>query len=93
MNTLIYAMGDQADDILRWFTLSEEDRKNYAIVKAKFDCHFVQRRNVIFERAKFNRRKQEEGESVETFITALYALTELCGYGNLHDVMIRDRHP
>ena len=61
-------MGDQAEDILRSFTLSEEDRKN---VKAKFDNHFIQRRNVIFERAKFNRQKQDEGKSVETFITAL----------------------
>jgi hypothetical protein len=91
VNTLIYAMGDEADDILRSFTLSEEDRKNYATVKAKFDSHFVQRRNVIFERAKFNRRKQEEGESVDAFITSLYALAEHCGYGDLHNEMIRDR--
>ena len=91
VNTLIYTMGDQADDILHSFTLSEEDRTNYATVKAKFDNHFVQRRNVIFERAKFNRRKQDAGEPVEAFITALYALAEHCGYGNLHDEMIRDR--
>ena len=32
VSTLIYAMGDQADDILRSFALPEEDRKNYAIV-------------------------------------------------------------
>ena len=91
VNTLIYAMGDEADDILRAFTLSEEDRKSYAIVKAKFDNYFVQRRNIIYERAKFNRRKQEEGESVDAFITDLYALAEHCGYGTLHDEMIRDR--
>lgn len=91
VNTLIYAMGDQADDILRSFTLSEEDRKNYTAVKGMFDSHFVQRRNVIFERAKFNRRRQEEGESVEAFITALYTLAEHCGYGGLHDEMVRDR--
>ena len=91
VNTLIYAMGDQADDILRSFTLSEEDRKSYERVKTKFDTYFVQRRNVIFERAKFNRRTQEEGVSVETFITALYTLVEHCGYGDLHDEMVRDR--
>ena len=78
VNTLIYAMGDQADDILRSFPLSEEDRKHYITVKRMFDSHFVQRRNVIFERSKFNRRRQEEGESVEAFITALYTLAELC---------------
>jgi hypothetical protein len=84
-------MGDQADDILRSFALSEEDRKNYTIVKEKFDDHFVQRRNVIFERARFNRRIQEEGEPVGSFITALYALAEHCGFGTLHDDFIRDR--
>ena len=41
VNTLIYAMGDQAHDILRSFALSGEDRKNYNAVKAKFDSHFV----------------------------------------------------
>ena len=91
VNTLIYAMGDQADDIFRSFTLSEEERKSYSVVKEKFDRHFIQRHNVIFERTRFNRRKQEEGESAETFITALFSLAEHCGYGNLHDEMIRDR--
>ena len=62
VNTLIYAMGDQADDVLRSFTLTEEDQNMYAIVKGKFDNHFIQRRNVIFKRAKFNRRRQEENE-------------------------------
>ena len=33
--------------------------------------YFVVRRNKIFERSKFNMKKQEEGESVDTFITAL----------------------
>ena len=91
VNTLIYAMGDQADDILRSFTLSDEDRKSYPTVKRKFDNHFIQRRNIIFEQAKFNRRRQEENEPAEAFITDLYALAEHCGYGDLHDEMIRDQ--
>ena len=48
-------MGDQADGILTPFTLSDEDRKSYTTMKSKFNNHFIQRRNVIFERAKFNR--------------------------------------
>ena len=91
VNTLIYAMGDAADDILHSFQLSEEDSKKYDVVKAKFESHFVQKRNVIYERAKFNLRKQEPGETVDTFITALYGLAEYCEYGDLHDQMIRDR--
>lgn len=36
-------------------------------------------------------RIQEENEPVDAFITDLYALAEHCGYGNLHEEMIRDR--
>ena len=34
-------MGDEADDILRSFDLSESDRILYDPVKAKFEAHFV----------------------------------------------------
>ena len=90
VNTLIYSMGDEADDILRSFGLTENSKK-YDVVLAKFESHFIKRRNVIFERAKFNMRRQEEGESVYAFITSLYGLAEHCGYANLHDEMVRDR--
>ena len=36
-------------------------------------------------------RRHENGESVDSFITALYELAEHCGYENLNDEMIRDR--
>ena len=72
----------------RSFKLSAEDSKNYQVVKDKFEGHFVKRRNVIFERAKFNSRKQEPGEPVDAFITALYALAEHCNYRTLHDEMV-----
>ncbi len=84
-------MGDDADDILRSFGLTEDEKKVYATVKQKFESHFVKRRNTIFERAKFNMRKQEEKEPVDAFVTDLYALAEHCSYGALHDEMIRDR--
>ncbi len=91
VNTLMYTMGDESDDILRSFSLSEEDRKKYKVVKEKFDAHFVKRRNTIYERAKFNLRKLEPGEPVDAFITDLYSLAEHCEYGALHDELIRDR--
>ena len=61
------------------------------MIKAKFAEHFIPKRNVIFERARFNRRVQEEGESVNAFITDLYTLAERCDYQTLHDDLIRDR--
>ena len=91
VNALVYAMGYQAEDILTSFRLSEGDAKKYGIVKDKFEGHFVKRRNKIYERARFNQRKQLPGEPADKFITSLYCLVEHCGYGELQDEMIRDR--
>ena len=84
-------MGDLADDILTSFGLSDDDKKKYDVVKAKFERHFIKRRNKIYERAKFNQRRQLPGESVDDFITSLYGLVEYCEYGELCEEMIRDR--
>ena len=43
LNTLIYTMGDKADDLLSSFGLSNEDQKKYLTVKEKFDGYFVKR--------------------------------------------------
>ena len=89
VNMLIYTMGDKADDTLRSFKLSDADAKKYS-VKEKFEDHFIKKRNVIYERARFSSCKQE-GEPVDLFITDLHALAEHCDYKDLHDEMIRDR--
>ena len=91
VNALIYTMGDAADDILSSLGLSEEDKEKYKVVKDKFQAHFVKNINVIYERAKFNRRCQQEDETVDQFVTALHTLAEHCSYGALKDEMIRDR--
>lgn len=91
VNTFIYSMGDEADDILHSFKLSEEDSKSYQTVRDRLNTLFIKKRNIIYERAKFNLRRQEEGEPVDTFVTDLYALAEHCGFKTLHDEMIRDR--
>lgn len=46
---------------------------------------------MIFERARFNKRDQKEGEAAEEYITALYNLVSSCDYGDLATEMIRDR--
>ena len=90
VNTLIYALGDDANDILCSFRLSAESNK-YDTVKTKFDAHFAKRQNLIYERAKFNLCRQGNGEPMDSFITAPYRLAKSCGYGNLHDKIICDR--
>ena len=63
----------------------------YDTVLGKFDSFFQLKRNVIFERARFNQQCQLPGESVEQYIMELYNLVEYCIYGELKSEMIRDR--
>ena len=40
----------------------------------------LKKRYVIYERARFNQRKQQEGETVDSFVTSLYTLPDSCSY-------------
>jgi len=91
INTLLYCLGEDTEDVLMSTGILDKDRKKYAQVLAKFDSFFQPCKNIIFERASFNRRQQAEGESAEQFIIALYHLASTCNYGPLQDEMIRDR--
>ena len=78
-------MGDEVDDIFR---LSDEDKKKYSTVREKFDV-FLGKKGMLYSNVQMC--KQEDGETVDSFITHLYALAECCGYDALHNEMIRDR--
>ena len=91
VNTLIYSMGVEADDIVQSLGLTVEDQKKYDEVKKRLEDFFIIKRNVIFERAKFNLRSQQENETVDVFITDVFNLAEHCNFGVLREELIRDR--
>ena len=91
VNTLLYCLGEEAEDVLSSTNISEEDKEEYSKVLEKLNGFFKVRKNVILERAKFNRRNQLPGESAEQYITTLYRLVENCQYGQLAHEMIHDR--
>jgi len=72
ISTLLYTLGEDAEDVLSSTNISEENRKKYVEVITKLDDFFQVRKNVIYERARFNQRMQLADESVEQFITNLY---------------------
>ena len=55
VNMLLYCMGEGATAVLASTNITAEERKVYLKVIEKFDAFFRVRRNVIFERAQFNR--------------------------------------
>ena len=83
VSTLLYTMGENANNVLTSTQITNEEQNKYDTVLTKFDEFFKVRRNVIFERAIFNRRNQLPGEIVEWYISKLFALVETCEYGNL----------
>ena len=91
VSTLLYCLGEDAEDRLTSTNISAGDRKKYEAVLNKFDEFFQVRKNIIFERARFNRRSQLPEESAEQFIISLYGLADGCEYGDLKEEMIRDR--
>ena len=91
VSTLLYCLGEESEDVLSSTNASEEDRKKYETVMEKFDSFFKVRKNVIFERARFNQRNQLDGESAEQYIIEVYKLAENCEYGDMTSEMIRDR--
>ena len=95
VNTLLYCLGEEAEAVLSSTNITEEERAVYTTVVSKFDAFFQVGRNVIFERARFNRRNQLGGETAEQYIMELYKLAKSCNYGEMKgemkDEMIRDR--
>ena len=85
VSTLLYCMGEEAKDVLKSTSITEDEKKSYEEVLGKFNDYFKVQKNVIFERARINHRNQEQ------YITDLYRLAETCEYGDLTSQMIRDR--
>ena len=83
VNTLLYCLGEEADNVLISTNISEESRKKYDDILAKFDAHFKVHKDIIFKRAQFNRRRQEDDKSVDQFIMSLYSLAENCEFGSM----------
>ena len=65
VSALLYCLGEEADDVLTSTNISSDSRKVFADVLKKFDEFFKVRKNIIFERARFNRRYQGETETAE----------------------------
>ena len=90
ISTFLYCLGEEAEAVLSSTNATTEDRKDYPRVLEKFDAFFQVRKNVIYKRARFDCRNQQDGETAEQYIMALYDLIEFCEYGELKNEILRD---
>ena len=80
INTLLHCIVPDTEDTLWTTEISLAERDKYNLVIERFDKHFGVRKNVIYEQARFNTRRQQHGETEERYILALYMLAENCNY-------------
>ena len=78
------------------YRLKERSRKRtltlYTVhVLAKFEAFSIGSTSEIYERYKFNRRVQEDGECIDAIVAALQNLAKLCNCTPLTDTLTRDR--
>lgn len=91
ISTLVYCMGPDAKQIYKSFSFKKkEDEKSFDVILNKFEGHFMPKKNIMHERAKFHLRTQREGELIEQFIWGLHELSENCDFPHKND-QIRDR--
>ena len=91
VSTLLYFLGEDAEEVLDTTRISTDDRKKYQKVIEEFDSYFKVKKNVIYERARFNQRSQLPGEPADRFITEIHRLAENCEFGGMKDELIRER--
>ena len=67
VSTLLYSLGEEAEAVLALTNVTDAERKEYKKVLEKFDSFFQVRKNVIYERARFNKTSQQSGETAEQY--------------------------
>ena len=91
--TLLTVIGEDAREVYSTFTwdaVGDDTKINPVLVK--FQSYCQPRKNIPFERYKFNRRAQEGGESYDQYRTALRKLANECSFGTITpDEILRDR--
>lgn len=72
IDLLCYTMGEKSEEILTQVLPEVSSQTTYQLVKQKLNSYFSPKKNIIFERFKFNSRIQQPGESVDTCHGVIY---------------------
>ena len=88
----LHVAGPEALEVYNTFSLSTADDKNKVDkIMEKFDQYCNPRKNVTWERHKFNTRNQQPGETIDQYVTDLKTKAQTCEFAELKDGLIRDR--
>ena len=87
-----YLIGNDGREIYNTLRFEKEEKdRTLKMALDAFDNYCRPKKNETVERFRFNTRKQETGETIETYITELKTLASTCNFGEVADSLIRDR--
>ncbi|XP_035245407.1 uncharacterized protein LOC118211929 isoform X2 [Anguilla anguilla] len=89
---LLSVMGSDTYGLLRSIIAPRKPGEmEYGDIVATLQEHFAPKPLVVGERFRFNKRNQEEGETVAQYVGVLKKLAEHCEFGDYLDEVMRDR--
>ncbi|GBM17594.1 hypothetical protein AVEN_80893-1 [Araneus ventricosus] len=86
---LLHVIGEECLEIYN--TFNEVSSASMNDILAKFEDYFVPQRNITYERQRLFLLVQQEGQSVDDFITELRKQLRNCDYGSLSDSVLVDK--
>lgn len=84
-------IGQRGRDVYNTWTISEEDKNKTKVLFDKFEAYCKPQKNIVLARYRFGKRSQQNGETIDDYVTELTRLAADCNYGTLKDELIRDR--
>ena len=84
--------GPQAQEVYGTFTYgTDESPKTNADVMNKFIDYCMPKKNLVYERFVFNTCNQNQGQTIDSYVTELRMKAQSSEYDELKDSLIRDR--
>lgn len=80
IDTLLYIMGDTAEEIFAQLPLSAENKKKYERVTSALEKYFQPQENLVQHVVQFHDKSQKAAESNEEYIRAVYTLANKCDF-------------
>ena len=89
---LLHCIGYKGMEIFYTLKFNPASNKTkYAEVLKKYEEEFCPKKNVTYERFRFNSCEQTQGQCIEDYISELRKLASSCNYGDLEPELIMDR--
>ena len=89
--TCFHMAGTEALEIYNTFNWeSDDDKSKVDKITEKFDKYCNPRKNITWERHKFNTRNQQVGETIDQYVTDLKMKAQTSKFANLKDSLICD---